>query len=225
MDPHHRIERVFPEQLGSSVFPSEEFWHTVSALTIGNVLGKVPGTLPRAEVKLCYDPGAVYLRFTVSEPCVRAVCREVNGRVWEDSCVEFFVAPDVRQPSRYFNLEINCLGVPLLHYNRVPRRDVDVLSPSAIGHIGLRASLEGREAEVEQEIPGPENWSVDVRFPISVLRAHVAISEPGPGVVWRGNFFKAAVGSGNPHYLTWSPVNVEIPDFHRPEFFGTLEFV
>ncbi|MBO7233161.1 MAG: hypothetical protein J6V16_08435, partial [Bacteroidales bacterium] len=25
-----------------------------------------------------------------------------------------------------------------------------------------------------------------------------------------------------PHYLSWQPINTEKPDFHRPEFFGTL---
>ncbi|WP_336524905.1 carbohydrate-binding family 9-like protein, partial [Bacteroides acidifaciens] len=25
-------------------------------------------------------------------------------------------------------------------------------------------------------------------------------------------------------FLSWNPIEIEKPDFHRPDFFGTLEF-
>ena len=28
--------------------------------------------------------------------------------------------------------------------------------------------------------------------------------------------------TAHPHYLSWSPIGTEKPDFHRPEFFGEL---
>ena len=28
-----------------------------------------------------------------------------------------------------------------------------------------------------------------------------------------------------PHFLSWNPIKTEKPDFHRPEFFGTVKFV
>ena len=30
--------------------------------------------------------------------------------------------------------------------------------------------------------------------------------------------------SSHPHWLTWAPVDCPQPDFHRKEFYGTLEF-
>ena len=30
--------------------------------------------------------------------------------------------------------------------------------------------------------------------------------------------------TNHPHYAVWSPVEVENPDFHLPDFFGTIEF-
>jgi hypothetical protein len=33
-----------------------------------------------------------------------------------------------------------------------------------------------------------------------------------------------ADATSHPHWLSWSPANLSEPDFHRPEFFGTLVF-
>jgi hypothetical protein len=38
----------------------------------------------------------------------------------------------------------------------------------------------------------------------------------------RANFYKWGDGTSVPHYLTWSHIVTETPDFHRPEFFGEL---
>ena len=38
----------------------------------------------------------------------------------------------------------------------------------------------------------------------------------------RANFYKCGDKTAHPHFLSWSPVSTEKPDFHRPEFFGEL---
>lgn len=50
------------------------------------------------------------------------------------------------------------------------------------------------------------------------------IERPRPGVTWRANFCKCADDSSRPHWLTWSPVTDSEPAFHRPKYFGILEF-
>jgi hypothetical protein len=40
----------------------------------------------------------------------------------------------------------------------------------------------------------------------------------------RANFYKCGDDLPEPHFLAWNMINTEEPDFHRPEFFGTLEF-
>ena len=37
-----------------------------------------------------------------------------------------------------------------------------------------------------------------------------------------GNFYKCGDATLLPHYLSWSQIDTEQPDFHRPEFFGEL---
>ncbi len=44
------------------------------------------------------------------------------------------------------------------------------------------------------------------------------------GKTYRGNFYKCAELSGKPHFVTWNPIRLEEPDFHRPDFFGEIEF-
>ena len=47
---------------------------------------------PRVEFRVAHSDDAIVVMFDVEEEHVRAVAMESNGAVWEDSCVEFFVA-------------------------------------------------------------------------------------------------------------------------------------
>ena len=40
----------------------------------------------------------------------------------------------------------------------------------------------------------------------------------------KGNFYKCGDHLSVPHFLSFAPIGVPKPDFHRPEFFCTLEF-
>jgi len=40
----------------------------------------------------------------------------------------------------------------------------------------------------------------------------------------KANFFKCGDDTQQPHFLSWQPIDTPRPDFHRPEFFGFLQF-
>ncbi len=40
----------------------------------------------------------------------------------------------------------------------------------------------------------------------------------------RGNFYKCGDETPQPHYISWNPIDMPTPNFHVPQFFGTLEF-
>ena len=40
----------------------------------------------------------------------------------------------------------------------------------------------------------------------------------------RANFYKCGDGTSVPHFLSWSHIETETPDFHCPEFFGNMHF-
>ena len=77
---------------------------------------------------------------------------------------------------------------------------------------------------VEPEKQKPTTWVIEYRVPIDVLEKYCLVTRPAPGVSWKANFYKCADKTSHPHWLTWSVVDYSRPNFHLPEFFGTLEF-
>src|SRR6267378_7319300 len=98
-------------------------WQKAIAVDLMNYMGELPKFRPSVQAKMMYDDSNVYVIFKVQDRYIRCVANEINGRVWEDSCVEFFFSPDTNLPEHYFNLETNCGGTPLMHYHVIPRKE------------------------------------------------------------------------------------------------------
>ena len=196
-------------------------WRNARAVVIGNRMGSKPKFHPTTLAKMVYDAQGLYIIFQVKDCYVRCITDEINGPVWEDSCVEFFFAPDTGFPERYFNLEVNCGGTPLMHHNVIPGKEITVLRKKDIKRIEIAHTL---PRIIDPEITDPVTWSIEYRIPTGMLEAYSPVTAPGPGITWKGNFYKIAENSSNPHYLTWSFVDNPEPDFHLPRFFGLLRF-
>ena len=98
---------------------------------------------------------------------------------------------------------------------------VETIPQSEYGTMSIAHSL---PKIVDPEIREPITWTLEYRLPLAILKKYCAVHTPATGVVWRANFYKCADASSHPHWLTWSPVDFPTPQFHLPEFFGTLEF-
>lgn len=200
--------------------PGDE-WRKFRSLQLVNFMGQIPLSPPAVHVKLGYEDEALYVIFYVKERFIRCLTKDVNGPVWEDNCVEFFFSPDNDYPERYFNLEVNCGGTPLMHFNIVPRTEIIEVTPEDIGMIRIDHSL---PETIDPEISTTLNWTLEYRIPFSLLRKYSAVTYPAHGVIWRANFYKTAGNNSNHHYMTWSVVERKTPDFHLPQFFGQLIF-
>ncbi len=196
-------------------------WKKVQPVDITNYMGAVPGFKPEAQAKMMYDDENIYVIFHVKDQYVRCLTKEINGPVWEDGAVEFFFAPDADQPLLYFNLETNCGGTPLMHYNLVPRKESRELFREDIMKIEIAHSL---PRIIDPEMKDPVNWTLEYRIPLAMLEKYSKITHPGKDVRWKANFYKIAENNSNHHYITWSVVENPVPDFHKPEFFGKLIF-
>jgi len=196
-------------------------WKNIQPVDITNYMGAIPGFKPEAQAKMMYDDANLYVIFHVKDRYVRCITKEINGPVWEDGAVEFFFAPDPKAPLIYFNLETNCGGTPLMHYNLVPRKESKELSPDDIRNIEIAHTM---PQITDPEMKDPITWTLEYRIPLTMLEKYGKITRPGKGVGWKANFYKIAENSSNPHYITWSVIEIEKPDFHRPEFFGKLIF-
>jgi hypothetical protein len=196
-------------------------WTQAPALTVGRFMGARPEHAPRTQAKLAWDKQALGVIFRVEDRYVRAVARKHQDCVCTDSCVECFFAPGPDVSRGYFNIEINCGGVMLFHFQTVPRRDNRPVAPADAEQVTIAHTLPRR---VEPEIPDPTVWTVEYRVPFAILGNYLPVSPPAPGTRWRANFFKCADATSHPHWLTWAFVDRPRPDFHVPEAFGELRF-
>lgn len=69
-----------------------------------------------------------------------------------------------------------------------------------------------------RELEGLFSWNLLAVIPLDLI----GVRYDGEPVEMRGNFYKCASATSQPHFLSWSPIASPAPDFHRPEFFGKL---
>lgn len=196
-------------------------WKNVKAVQIENRMGDAPRYRPITEAKVLYGKTHVYVIFRVHDKFVKSTVTNFNGHVSGDSCVEFFFSPNTNEPTHYFNLEINAGGTPLIFFITKPWTEVTKLPDSLISQIEIAHSLPN---VVNPEIADEITWTIECRIPLEILKQFTNVTMPGPGVTWRANFYKTGSSTSNPHYYTWSPVSNPKPNFHLPEYFGTLKF-
>lgn len=186
-----------------------------SAQDIGHV--NWPGFPYKPEVSFLIGHGSteIYLQYNVRERNTRAIYLQDNDPVWNDSCVEFFFSPG--EEDTYYNLEVNCIGTLLLGYGR-KKPDRERAGQDVLKKIRRISSLKHEPAEFSDEI----TWSVALAIPVEVFYGHAIHSLSG--MQCRANFYKCGDEMKVPHYLSWQPINTDSPNFHLPEFFGTLFF-
>jgi len=201
-------------------------WRRSESIELTNYLGQLPKFRPTVKAKMMYDDKNLYVIFRVEDRYVRSVIEEFNGPVSTDACVEIFFAPDTSHPERYFNLEINAGGTPLMAYHTFQQKEYQKVSVEDLAKIEIFHSL---SRVVDPEILTPIRWTIEVKLPISLIEKYGFISQPKTGVTWRANFYKIASKTSNPHAITWSLVDNLKPAylgrFHQPQYFGKLKFV
>lgn len=199
----------------------KEPWNSIPSIYLNNHMGDNPDPRPEVHTKVAYDDEAVYVIFHVQDQFVRCVVDEYQGPVSRDSCVEFFFTPGTDVSEGYYNLETNCGGTALFAFQE--ERGVGRISipESDFESVDLAHSM---PSIVDPEITEPVTWTIEYRLPIEILTGYMDITKPESGVEWRANFYKIASGTSHPHYLTWTFVDNPTPQFHLPEFFGTIIF-
>lgn len=171
---------------------------------------------PSVEFAIAHTGMSVLIDYRVDEKCVRAVAPSDNGKVWEDSCCEFFCSP--ADDNLYYNLECNCAGTLLLCCGQ-NREGRERASMEVLDSIARWSSL-GRKPFASRD--GYFSWHMSLIIPVSAFfRSGVRCLD---GKTIRGNFYKCGDKTTAPHFLSWSPIYLLKPDFHRPDFFGEIHF-
>lgn len=170
---------------------------------------------PDVEFRIAHTEDAILLHYKVKEASVRAVAGKDNGPVWEDACVEFFSVP--AGDGVYYNVECNCVGRLLIGAGA--GRDNRRHAPQEVLDKVQRWSSLGSE-DFEERV-GECSWEVALVIPYSAFFLHDIRSLDGKTV--RANFYKCGDKLQTPHFLSWNPIGLPSPNFHCPEYFGTLK--
>jgi hypothetical protein len=196
-------------------------WKDVEPLTLEYYMGEEPRHQPKVQAKAAYDDECVCVIWRVEDNYVLARRTKHQQPVCLDSCVEFFFTPGGDpKDTGYFNLETSCSGI-MWFAAHIPGQPEGMFTPEDLSQVTIATSLKG---PIDPEIAKPTTWTLEVKFPISLLEKYGKVQRPAPGVSWRANFYKCADETSHPHWLTWSPVTWPAPAFHIPKYFGILSF-
>jgi len=170
---------------------------------------------PKVKFRIGHVKNEIWLKYYVTEKHILAREIRTNGEVYKDSCVEFFVSLD---GTNYYNFEFSCIGTIHLAFGS-GRNNRKFVNPEIVEKIEIESSLGDQPFE---EKSGNFEWEMMIRIPVECFAFDKIKSLDELKAT--GNFYKCGDDTSEPHYVTWNPIKIENPDYHRPEFFGRVEF-
>ena len=170
---------------------------------------------PEVTVEVENSQDRLFLKWHVRGEQLRAVTTEDQGPVWEDSCVEFFC--QVPGDPHYCNFETNCIGAMVGTRRLGKHEGIEPFTPEEMAQIKRKCSFP-REAFEEKD--GLFEWTVELEIPLKLIFRD---KKPVFPQKLRANFYKCADKTKKPHYVSWQPIQLPTPNFHCPDFFGTIE--
>ncbi len=178
-----------------------------------------PDTYPYRPItyfNIARSEDSIFIKYSVSGTMLKAVYSKDHSPVHEDSCVEFFCMPEGAE--KYTNFEFNCIGTCSASSRKGRSEDVVPFSEEDMKTIERYPSIGNKPFK---EMEGMFDWDLTVKIPMKLMKLD---PDNLPEKI-RANFYKCADDTDSMHFVSWSPIETENPDFHRPEFFGELSFV
>ncbi len=170
---------------------------------------------PSCQGKIGRTEQGLTIHWAVSGPDLRVQNLQDGGRIWEDSCCEWFIQlpDDAAGTPEYINIECNAAGI-LLAARGAGRHERRPLPQELLSQIVRVADVQG----LRNEVGGRWDWTLSLLVPYTVL----GLDASHLPAQLKGNIYKCGDETAHPHFLSWSPVGTPEPDFHRPEYFGTF---
>lgn len=172
-----------------------------------------PKTLP-VIVWIAHDNDKFFLYYEIENEMVRAANTRDFGSVWEDSCVEFFMQKEGE--THYRNFECNILGV-LLASDHETREKSEKMSEEIMQSIVRFSTIQQKFKDGNQLC----DWTMYLEIPKNAMG--FSDQDILSGKTIKANFYKCGDETPEPHFISWNPIDLPKPNFHVPEFFGTLE--
>jgi len=168
----------------------------------------------KVKLELFHTKTDLLLEFDIIEKELRMESKFNNDKVYEDSCVEFFVK---RCDSKeYLNFEISASSFMLVGKGD-SRFDRVLFSNKEISEIKRDISI----LEVNRNNC---HWRVNISINL-VKWGLLNDGENIENLILKGNFYKCGDKLKEPHYLSLFSINSESPNFHVPNSFKEILFI
>jgi uncharacterized protein (DUF362 family) len=184
----------------------DPIWSSAPAVTFQtDYAGVSTGTLTSA--RFLWTEGALFALFELSGAGLdvdhtRPTDRE-RAKLYEEDCVELFLAPDAARPSHYYEVELGPFG----HFF-----DLEIDRDAKSSHVEWSS-----QATIQTSTdPVRHTARVEVRFSSPDLTRALVAGARLPLALYRME------GKGTREYLAWRPPHTPKPNFHAPEGFGVL---
>jgi hypothetical protein len=172
-----------------------------------------------SRFKMLYSTTGLYFLMEGADRKLTASMNEDFMDLWKEDVFEVFLWTDERFPV-YFEYEISPLD-----------RELPILIPNFGGrYLGWRPwryERERRTRKATSIIGGPkqsqaaiQGWRAEFFIPYALL-APLQNVPPGPGTVWRANFYRIDYDAGKATQWEWAQVG---NSFHEYQKFGHLVF-
>ena len=215
------MKELFIKKLEASKDTSiAEAAHILETTTVSNPINilnweKAFPYKPGLKFRIGHTGNEIWLKYYVKEKNILAQETRINGDVYKDSTVEFFISVDGKN---YYNFEFSCIGTP--HVAHGPGRgNRTFVDAQTVKEIKIESTL-GTEPFAEKS--GNFEWEMMIRIPLKCFAFDEI--ETLNGLKATANFYKCGDETSDPHFVSWNPIKTENPDYHCPQFFGNVEF-
>ena len=172
---------------------------------------------PAFSFRMAHTSQSLIIEYRVREASIASVAGRDNGRVWEDSCCEFF--SQLPGDDFYYNMECNCTGRLLIGCGPV-REGRQLAAASVLNKVQRWSSLGSDDIAL---IEGDFSWNMVLSIPKDAwFQSNVQSFD---GMKMKANIYKCGDKLSQPHFLSWNKIDIETPDFHRPDFFGEMRMI
>lgn len=170
---------------------------------------------PKVTFTIAYNYDCIFIKYFVQEHSIKVGYVNTNDPVYKDSCVEFFIS--FNNEASYYNFEFNCIGTCLVGfgYDRDQRSFLSVDVVDQIRHLAVIKSSSDKATPLI-------SWELTLIIPSDVFIHHKLSNLKG--LTCRTNFFKCGDELPEPHFLAWTDIKADEPNFHLPQFFGAVHF-
>ncbi|HEY8079998.1 MAG TPA: carbohydrate-binding family 9-like protein, partial [Labilithrix sp.] len=184
----------------------EPAWDRASPVTFDTDWSGAKTRTP-TRVRLLRSKDALYTLWELENAGVNSDAskptKTERDKLYEEDCVELFLAPDATVRTRYWEVELGPLGHFFdLSVDRATKKSDTAWSSAP--EIATKVDREAKHVVIEAALRAPEI--------VTALRAGARL----PFALYRME------GKSPRLYLAWSPTRTEKPNFHVPDAFGTL---